>query len=495
MCRKCDSYQGHHIAINVHRNLNVNLLWIFMDKNIGLFWLKEDFRIQKNLALAEATKNHNKVIAFYLYKKQKFQNQEAQKWWIYKSLEEFKKKLINFNINLEIIKTDNYKTFFEKLFKRNGYSIYWNKTYEPDYLNFDKYLSKNFEDKKINFKIFKGNILNEFNEVKKGDGNPFKVFTPYWRSAEKYYFEKIPNPEKKVLKCKNRTSFFKNTINEKYICPDKEWTNKFEKYWLPSEESALKELKKFIELRIENYPNARNYPNIIGTSKLSPFIKHGQIHVETIWNECLKLKKKIGINKFLAEIGWREFNHSLINNFPYMLKGNYSKKFDKFPWEKNLKFFSAWRKGLTGYPIVDAGMRELYATGWMHNRVRMIVGSFLVKHLLINWVEGEKYFRNSLLDYNEANNVSGWQWVAGCGADAAPYFRIFNPILQGEKFDKEGEYVKKWIPQLKNVPNKFIHKPWEFKNESILKLGKDYPMPIVVHETARLKALNAFKKI
>ena len=163
--------------------------------------------------------------------------------------------------------------------------------------------------------------------------------------------------------------------------------------------------------------------------------------------------------------------------------------------EKNPTFLQAWKKGLTGYPIVDAGMRELNNTGWMHNRVRMIVGSFLVKHLLINWMEGEKFFKNCLLDYNEANNISGWQWVSGCGADAAPYFRIFNPILQGEKFDKEGEYVRKWVPELKNVPNKFLHKPWELKNDNIIRLGKEYPYPIVNHEQARAKALNAFKKI
>jgi deoxyribodipyrimidine photo-lyase len=275
--------------------------------------------------------------------------------------------------------------------------------------------------------------------------------------------------------------------------PKKNWHNKFENHWLPGEENVLKELRKFIDSRIENYSDARNFPNIIGTSKLSPFIKHGQIHVETIWEECLKFKKK-GIIKYLAEIGWREFNHSLINNFPHMIKQNYSKKFDTFPWEKNSSFLSSWKKGLTGYPIVDAGMRELYSTGWMHNRVRMVTGSFLVKHLLINWKEGEKHFRNCLLDYNEANNISGWQWVAGCGADAAPYFRIFNPILQGEKFDKEGEYVKKWLPELSNLPKKFIHKPWEFKDHKF-KLGRDYPFPIVKHEEAREKALNAFQKI
>ena len=173
-----------------------------------------------------------------------------------------------------------------------------------------------------------------------------------------------------------------------------------------------------------------------------------------------------------------------------MLKEIIQKNLISFHGKKILKFLSAWKKGLTGYPIVDAGMRELYSTGWMHNRVRMIVGSFLVKHLLINWKEGEKYFKNCLLDFNEANNVSGWQWVAGCGADAAPYFRIFNPILQGEKFDKEGDYVKKWVPELKKVPKKFIHKPWELNDEKILKIGKDYPAPIVIHEKARAKALK-----
>ena len=467
-----------------------------MNENIGLFWLKDDFRLKKNLALAEATKNHNKVVAFYLFKKKTFDSQEAQKWWVGKSLEDFQKKLKSFNISLEIIKVDSYKNFFDKLFSKRNYSIYWNKTYEPYYLKLDQYLSKNFEKNKISFQIFKGNILTEFDDmkVKKSDGSPFRVFTPFWRNAEKIHLDKIPAKEKKIFKCKKEVSFFKSDYPIDKILPTNKWVKKFEKYWIPSEENAVKELKNFLNNRIENYSDARNFPNIVGTSKLSPFIKHGQIHVEFIWEECIKIKKP-GVSKFLAEIGWREFNHTLINNFPKMVKYNYSKKFDKFPWEKNSKFLTAWKKGLTGYPIVDAGMRELYSTGWMHNRVRMIVGSFLVKHLLINWTEGEKHFKNCLLDYNEANNVCGWQWVAGCGADAAPYFRIFNPILQGEKFDKSGSYVKKWVPELKNIPLKFIHKPWELKDQSLLKLDKDYPSPIVNHNKARIKALGAFKKI
>ena len=466
-----------------------------MDKKTGLFWLRDDFRISKNNGLMEATRNHDQVVVFYLYKKLSYKNQEAQKWWLSKSLINFQKDLNKLNISLEIIDTASFKDFFEKLLKKVDFSIYWNKVYEPDYLKFDKYLIENLKIKNIQFKICKGNALNEAHEIKKSDGTPFKVFTPFWRTAEKYYIEKIPQKEKKIQKCLKKKDYFKNCIDSKSILPKKNWFKNFELSWSPGEESALKVLRNFIKNKIKDYSDGRNFPNIIGTSKLSPYIKFGQIHVETIWNECVEDKtKNIGTTKFLTEIGWREFNYSLINYFPNMLKNNYSKKFDKFPWVKNSKFLIAWKNGLTGYPIVDAGMRELFSTGWMHNRVRMIVGSFLVKHLLIDWKEGEKYFRNCLLDYSPASNVAGWQWVAGCGADAAPYFRIFNPILQGEKFDKEGEYVKKWVPEIKNLPKKFIHKPWEVKDDKF-KLGRDYPHPIVKHEEARVKALNAFKKI
>ena len=466
-----------------------------MKKKIGLFWLRDDFRFTQNHGLIEATENHDQVVVFYLYKQDIFKNQEAQKWWLSKSLFNFRKELNKLNIALEIIQTNSFKIFFDNLTKKNDFKLYWNKVYEPEYLKFDKYLSNIFKNKNIIYKRFKGNTLNEIDEIKKSDGTPFKVFTPFWRIAEKYYIEKIPPKKKTVKKCKNKINYFQNFIEPEKILPKKNWFKNFEKIWTPNEESALKELQNFIKERIANYSEGRNFPNSAGTSKLSPFIKFGQLNVETIWTECSKKKiKTIGTSKFLAEIGWREFNHSLINYFPYMLKNNYSKKFDKFPWEKNSKFLNAWKKGLTGYPIVDAGMRELYSTGWMHNRVRMIVGSFLVKHLLINWKEGEKYFRNCLLDYSPANNVAGWLWVAGCGADAAPYFRIFNPILQGEKFDREGEYVKKWVPELRKLTKKFIHKPWELDDDGF-KLGRDYPYPIVKHEEARIKALNAFKKI
>ena len=466
----------------------------------GIFWIREDFRIENNPALSFATQNHDNVIALYIYNNNDFDNKrEAQKWWVYKSLETLKKELSDYKINLEIVKGDELE-IFSKFNKKDKLSVYWNKIYEPDVIAKGKKIRDIFIKNEINYKYFKGNILNEFQEITKNDGTPFKVFTPFWRNAEQVYLNQPLSKNYIVNKKIKQITIFKKCIKPIDILPKKNWYKKFEKYWKVSENDSKKILKNLIENKIKDYGTSRDIPSIEGTSKLSPYIKHGQIHVGSIWKKCSEIKSKgIGYRKYINELGWREFSHSLINYFPEFLKGNFRKEFDKFPWAKNEKFLKAWKRGMTGYPIVDAGMRELYETGWMHNRIRMVVGSFLVKHLRINWTEGEKHFRNCLLDFNKANNVAQWQWVAGCGADAAPYFRIFNPILQGEKFDKEGNYVKKWVPELKNVPNKFIHKPWEMelKYQEAIKtiIGKDYPGPIVVHEKARAAALEAFQSL
>ena len=466
----------------------------------GIFWIREDFRIENNPALSFATQNHDNVIAFYIYNNNDFDNKrEAQKWWVYKSLETLKKELSDYKINLEIVKGDELE-IFSKFNKKDKLSVYWNKIYEPDVIAKGKKIRDIFIKNEINYKYFKGNILNEFQEITKNDGTPFNVFTPFWRNAEQVYLNQPPSKNYIVKKKIKKITIFKKCIEPIDILPKKNWYKKFEKYWKVSENDSKKILKNLIENKIKDYGTSRDIPSIEGTSKLSPYIKHGQIHVGSIWKKCSEIKSKgIGYRKYINELGWREFSHSLINYFPEFLKGNFRKEFDKFPWAKNEKFLKAWKRGMTGYPIVDAGMRELYETGWMHNRIRMVVGSFLVKHLRINWTEGEKHFRNCLLDFNKANNVAQWQWVAGCGADAAPYFRIFNPILQGEKFDKEGNYVKKWVPELKNVPNKFIHKPWEMelKYQEAIKtiIGKDYPGPIVIHEKARAAALEAFQSL
>jgi deoxyribodipyrimidine photo-lyase len=468
-----------------------------MDKSIGVVWLREDFRILKNDALIFASKNHEQVCAIYIYKKKDLNNRSAQRWWLFESIKNFRNKLDKFNISLEVMEAESYKVAFEAIIKKKNFSIYWNKVYQPKFILFDKKISNSLKLKNINFKIFKGNLLNESDEIKKNDNTPFKVFTPFWKTAEKFYLDKGFQKTEKLKEKDKKIKFLNQTTNLEKILPKKKWPKKFESLWNPSEDEAIKNIKQFIKHDLADYGENRDIPGIKGTSKISPYLAFGQIHVETIWEECQNVKTKSrGYQKYINELGWREFSHSLINYFPEMLKGNLRKEFDHFPWEKNEKYLSVWQKGITGYPIVDAGMRELYNTGWMHNRVRMITASFLVKHLRINWLEGEKHFRNCLLDFNEANNVAGWQWVAGCGADAAPYFRIFNPILQGERFDPSGEYVKKWVPELLNVPKEFIHKPWELdKDVKDFELGKSYPKPIVNHEAARNAALEAFKMI
>ena len=469
--------------------------------NKAIVWIREDFRINDNPALAHASQHHSLVSALYIFNPKVFiKKREAQQWWLSKSLENFKTELSKLNINLEIQIGEEIDVL-SKINPRDDLTIYWNKVYEPDVIKLGKKIRDNiFLKKNIKFKYFKGNILNEFQNVTKKDDTPFKVFTPFWRVAEQIYISAVPSKLSKVLKKEKNYEYFKNNKLPKEILPKKNWYKKFEKYWDVSEKKSQNLLNDLIKNKINNYGTNRDIPSVEGTSKLSPYIKHGQIHVEKIYKECSLIKpKNINIQKYINELGWREFSHSLINYFPEMLKGNLRKEFDKFPWLKNEKHLKAWKNGMTGYPIVDAGMRELYETGWMHNRIRMVVGSFLVKHLRINWVEGEKHFRNCLLDFNEANNVAQWQWVAGCGADAAPYFRIFNPILQGEKFDKEGLYVKKWVPELNKVPAKFIHKPWEMelKYQEAIKtiIGKDYPGPIVIHEKARVSALEAFQSL
>ena len=469
-----------------------------MKKKLAIFWLRQDFRIKKNLALSFASKNHHEVTVVYILKKNTFlKKREAQMWWLYESLKNFKNELSTLNINLELIISETFDEAFNNLIKKTPFSIYWNRVYEPEYLNFDKKISEKLKKNNIEFKIFKGNILNEENEVKKKDLTPYKVFTPFWREAERLYVEKNKIGQSEVISLKKKIKFLNKETKLEEVLPSKKWYKKFEKFWSPSEKEALASIKKFIKNQIIHYGELRDIPGVKGTSKISPYLAFGQIHIETIWELCGQLKSKgYGYRKYINELGWREFSHSLINYFPEMLKGNLRKEFNNFPWVKNKKHFEAWKKGKTGYPIVDAGMRELHETGWMHNRVRMITSSFLVKHLRIHWKEGEKYFRNCLLDFNEANNVAGWQWVSGSGADAAPYFRIFNPILQGEKFDQKGDYIKKWIPELSVLPQKFIHKPWEYDEDSkIFKLGEAYPAPIVNHQEARNSALEAFQKI
>jgi deoxyribodipyrimidine photo-lyase len=288
--------------------------------------------------------------------------------------------------------------------------------------------------------------------------------------------------------------------------PERNWADGIRAAWRPGTAGAHAQLDRFLENALANYGQDRNRPDVAGTSRLSPHLHFGEISPRQIWGAVRRHAESKHISPtvwrawpFLTELGWREFAHHLLYHFPHTPAEPLRAEFTKFAWHKNAGLLKAWQKGLTGYPIVDAGMRELWATGWMHNRVRMIVASFLVKDLLLSWTEGARWFWDTLVDADLAQNTLGWQWTAGCGADAAPYFRVFNPITQGEKFDPGGEYVRRWCPELARLPSEWLHKPWQAPREVLdqagLRLGRDYPEPVVSHAIAREVALEAFARI
>jgi deoxyribodipyrimidine photo-lyase len=282
------------------------------------------------------------------------------------------------------------------------------------------------------------------------------------------------------------------------------WADGIAASWKPGEEGATENLKKFLAWAFEKYSAGRNFPGTRGTSRLSPYLHFGEIGPRQVWRAVRRHAESAGLktwraSQFITELGWREFSHHLLFHFPHTPDAPLRADFKKFPWRKNPAGLKAWQKGQTGYPIVDAGMRELWTTGWMHNRVRMIVASFLVKDLLVSWQEGARWFWDTLVDADLAGNTLGWQWTAGCGADAAPYFRVFNPTTQGHKFDPGGEYVRSWCPELATLPDKWIHQPAAAPAEILraagVQLNRTYPKPIVDHATARKGALESFARL
>jgi deoxyribodipyrimidine photo-lyase len=336
-------------------------------------------------------------------------------------------------------------------------------------------------------------------------GKPFQVFTPFWRHclAQSDPPAPLPAPRRLAVPMKWPKSL---ALEELGLEPRINWAEGLRAAWQPGEAGAAGNLKKFLTSAFADYSEQRNRPDLVGTSQLSPHLHFGEISPQQIWHGLTSLAEKRNLpaadwrgSQFVAEIGWREFAHHLLYHFPHTPTEPLRPDFTKFPWRKNAAWLKAWQHGRTGYPLVDAGMRELWTTGWMHNRVRMIVASFLVKDLLLDWREGARWFWDTLVDADLASNTLGWQWVAGCGADAAPFFRVFNPTAQGEKFDPHGDYVRRWCPELAKLPTEWIHQPDQAPSEVLkvagVKLGRDYPEPIVSHAIAREVALEAFAQI
>ena len=456
-----------------------------------IVWFRQDLRLADNPALTAAAKTGAPVLALYILDDEgpgKWAMGGASRWWLHQSLQALAGELSKIGGSLVLCR-GRAETVLPKLAKVAGAgAVVWNRCYEPHTVERDKTLKAALPGAES----FNGALLFEPWEIKTGAGTPFKVFTPFWRACRAMPEPARPLPAPKSLK--TVTGVESDRLSDWKLLPHKpDWAGGLREEWAPGEAGAHKRLTAFLR-HIKGYREGRDRPDQEATSRLSPHLHFGEISARQIWHAIRHRETTDDGEKFLAEIGWREFCHQLLFHNPQMPTKPLDERFAGFPWRDADAAFESWTKGRTGVPIVDAGMRQLWHTGWMHNRVRMIVASYLIKHLGIDWRRGEAWFWDTLVDADLANNSASWQWVAGCGADAAPFFRIFNPVLQGEKFDKNGDYVRRWVPEIAKLPDKYVHKPWEAPDD-IRADVKDYPEPLVDLSEGRERALKAFRSL
>lgn len=456
-----------------------------------LVWFRKDLRIHDNPALLHATLTQKPIIAVYIIDPEEPRPMgEAARLWTHEALKDLQYSLKNLRIPLYFFQQSPLSVLQIIHHKLSLSHVFWNRLYTNYEHSRDATIESYFQSQNVHVESSHGYLLFEPWAIKNQKDSPFKVFTPFWKKC-------LQSP--RTPSYLNKLSFtnapikhesFSQNIDDLNLYPQSSaWAKKIIRHWDISENGALKCLHSFIKEGLNSYDSQRDIPCLKnGTSKLSPYLHHGQISIHRIWDEIEPLKNvpTSSKTKFLNELGWREFCYHLLFHFPHITTQNFNPQFHKFKWIYDEDLFHKWTKGCTGIPIIDAGMKQLWQTGWMHNRVRMIVASFLTKHLFMDWRHGEKWFWNTLVDADPANNVAGWQWIAGCGADAAPYFRIFNPILQAEKFDPQGYYVRTFIPELKNIDNANVHQPWKTHNSQFLE-------PIVNLKWARERALTAYK--
>ena len=378
-------------------------------------------------------------------------------------------------------------------------SVHWNRCYEPWRGIRDKKKKKNLIAIGIEVVSYDASLLWEPWTISKDDGKPYKVFTPFYRKG--CLQSAVPRKPLSVPKNLNYYYDHKDSlcINALKLLPRIRWDRQFEKHWEIGEKAGQKRLLKFIEEGLTEYKDGRNFPAKSVVSRLSPYLHFGEISANQLWFAIRSMSDNKNTDHFCSELGWREFSYSQLYHSPDLPTKNQQSKFDRFPWVVDETGLDAWQKGQTGVPLVDAGMRELWQTGYMHNRLRMIVGSFLIKNLRLHWQYGERWFWDTLVDADLANNSASWQWVAGCGADTAPYFRIFNPVTQGQKFDPDGNYVRNFIPEIGSLPNEYLFNPWDAPEHVLkkagIKLGMNYPKPIVDLKLSRDLALEAFQSL
>ena len=468
-----------------------------------IVWFRQDLRLADNPALTAAADSGHSVLPVYILDDANAGNWQigaASRWWLHQSLMSLNESLCG---HLRYFRGDGAEILTRLAQDLDVAAVYWNRCYEPWRIDRDRQINAGLKVKGCSVESFNGSLLFEPQGVSKADGSPYKVFTPFYRKG---CLANAPSPrfpiEAPELKAFD-ASPFGHELEALELMPSVRWYDTIAEAWTPGETGAFVQLERFLDGGIRNYKEDRNRPDLENVSRLSPHLHFGEISPHQVWHAANALKAIGGLEKdidhFLSELGWREFSNYLLYHWPALPQDNLQEKFNRFPWRDDAASLRRWQRGQTGYPIVDAGMRELWQTGYMHNRVRMIVGSFLVKNLLLHWHHGEAWFWDTLVDADLANNSAGWQWIAGCGADAAPYFRIFNPVTQGQKFDPDGAYVRRFVPEIARLPDKFLHNPWlapaAVVAEAGIALGSDYPHPMVDLKASRERALKAFRSI
>lgn len=461
-----------------------------------MIWFRQDLRISDNPALQKAAQS-GKILPIYILDDHlpgEHKMGEASRWWCHHSLKGLNEQLDG---QLRLFKGPCDKVIQMLVSALKPKALFWNRCYEPWRIRVDAQIKQWVRKKGIQCESFNGSLLWEPWEILKKDSTPYKVFTPFYQKGCLMAMEpRLPiqhMPHCQYIEHKVQNSL---TLDELELLPKIQWADTIASQWKVGEQFARKRLNQFLKEGIQNYKKGRDFPALNSVSRLSPYLHFGEISVNQIWHTVKSISQDENVQHFLRELGWREFSYYLLYHFPQLPTENLQPKFNQFKWLENESSLQSWQKGQTGIPIVDAGMRELWQTGYMHNRVRMIVGSFLVKNLRCHWHHGHSWFWDCLVDADLANNSASWQWIAGCGADAAPYFRIFNPVTQGQKFDPKGLYTQQYVPELKSMPLKYLFNPWEAPSQELakanIKLGRDYPFPIVDLKVSRQSALEAF---
>jgi len=472
-----------------------------------IIWLRKDLRLTDHPGFQHAIDNNYQIIPIFIWDKSehRWQDGAASQWWLHHALADLQKQIEvkGGSLLIHISDAAQYSgsfiaKFMEIVRSYKADAVYWGRRYEPEIIQRDTQLKTYLTDQGVEAKSFNTHLLLEPHKVKNKSGNHYKVFTPYWKNCLTMDIAPpVEINENQWQKAQWIDIESPCILEDLALMPDIPWDRGLTEYWEPTREGGLERLREMVTSKASSYQQRRDLPAVDGTSQLSPYLQWGQISAREIYH-AFKGSYNDNVEKgYLRQLFWREFSYHLLFHESHTPEKPLRPEYENFPWKKNDAYLTAWQKGQTGFPIVDAGMRQLWQTGWMHNRVRMIVGSLLVKHLLQDWRDGASWFWDTLVDADLANNTMGWQWIGGCGADASPYFRIFNPITQGEKFDPKGDYIRQYCPELKNVPDAYIHQPWEMPEleqaAAGVILGKDYPLPIISHQEGRQNALHAYE--